>query len=108
MSGKLWTLRDRYGNNIYLANERWEHITNPLNHPEMLDYEEKLKETLRAGRRKQDPLNPQKYRYAKPFDNLAADNTHIIAIVLFRLKEGESGKPEPNNYVVTAYQKEIG
>jgi hypothetical protein len=61
-----------------------------------------------VGKRKQDSLNPQKYRYAEAFDNLAADNTHIIAIVLLRLKEGESGIPEPNNYVVTAYQKEIG
>ncbi len=74
----------------------------------MLDCEEELKETLRVGKRKQDPLNPQKYRYTVPFDSLAADNTHIIVIVLFRFKEGKSGKSEPNNYVVTAYQKEIG
>jgi hypothetical protein len=40
MSGQRWTLRDRYGNDIYLTDERWEHITNPRNHPEMLDYEE--------------------------------------------------------------------
>ncbi len=108
MSGKLWSLRDRYGNHIYLTNERWEHITNPLNHPEMLDYAGELKETLRVGKRRQDPLNPKKYRYVKAFDNLVADNTHIIAIVLFRLKADKSGKPEPNNYVVTAYQKETG
>lgn len=108
MSGKRWTLRDRYGNDIYLTDERWEHITDPFNHPEMLDCEDELKETLRVGKRKQDPLNPQKYRYRKAFDNLVADNTHIIAIVLSRFKEGESGIPEPNNYVVTAYQKEIG
>ena len=108
MSGQRWTLRDRYSNDIYLTDERWEHITDPLNHPEMLDYEDELKETLRVGKRKQDSLNPQKYRYAEAFDNLAADNTHIIAIVLLRLKKGESGNPEPNNYVVTAYQKEIG
>jgi len=39
---------------------------------------------------------------------LAEDNTHIIAIVLFRFSEGSEGEPVPNNYVVTAYQKEIG
>ncbi len=108
MSGKLWTLRDRYGNSIYLTDERWRHITDSFNHPEMLDCEEELKETLRVGKRKQDLLNPQKYRYTVPFDSLAADNTHITVIVLFRFKEGKSGKPEPNNYVVTAYQKEVG
>lgn len=25
-SGKRWTVRDRYGNSIYLTQERWEHI----------------------------------------------------------------------------------
>ena len=71
-------------------------------------YEERLKETIQSGKRKQDSLNPQKYRYTKAFDGLAEDNTHIIAIVLFRFSEGQSGKPVANNYIVTAYQKEIG
>ena len=71
-------------------------------------HEERLKETIRAGKRKQDSLNPQKYRYVKAFDGLAEDNTHIIAIVLFRFSEGQAGKPVTNNYIVTAYQKEIG
>jgi hypothetical protein len=44
----------------------------------------------------------------KAFDDLAADNTHIIAIVLFRFSENPEGELLPNNYVVTAYQKEIG
>ena len=108
MSGRRWTIQDRYGNNIYLTQERWEHITDPLNHPEMQEVEAKLQETLRVGKRKQDPLNPQKYRYSEAFDNLSADNTHIVAIALFRMKASESGHPEANNYVVTAYQKEIG
>ena len=62
----------------------------------------------RSGQRKQDPLNPRKYRYVKAFDDLAADNTHIIAIVLFRFSEGQASEPVLNNYIVTAYQKEIG
>lgn len=33
---KRWTVRDRYGNDIYLTQERWGHIVQPLNHPEML------------------------------------------------------------------------
>lgn len=106
-TGKLWTVRDRYGNEIYLTQERWEHITESINHPEMLDYEEELKTTIQQGHRKQDPLNPQKYRYSHAFNELAEYNTHIIAITLFRLKTGESGKPGPNNYIVTAFQKEI-
>ncbi len=103
-----WTVQDRFGNSIYLTQERWEHITDPINHPEMEGYEEELKETVRAGARKQDTLNPQKYRYSKEFSNLPADNTHIVAIVLFRLQESGVGEIESNNFIVTAYQKEIG
>ena len=105
---KRWTIYDRFGNVIYLTQERWEHIVQSLNHPEMMAYESHLKETIRSGQRKQDTLNPYKYRYVKEFADLAEDNTHIIAIVLFRFSEGEEGKPVVNNYIVTAYQKEIG
>lgn len=108
VQGRRWSERDRYGNDIYLSDERWEHITESANHPEMLTYEGELRETIRSGRRKQDALNPQKYRYMKSFDSLAEFNTHIVAIVLFRFTEDENGTPAPNNYIVTAYQKEIG
>jgi hypothetical protein len=74
----------------------------------MLAYEEELKITLQQGRRQQDELNPQKYRYSKAFDHLGEDNTHIIAMVLFRFRAGQSRRPVPNNYVVTAFAKEIG
>lgn len=105
--GKRWTVQDRNGNNIYLTEERWKHIVQPINHPEMASYEEHLKETLKSGRRRQDPLNPRKYRYTKAFDDLAQYNTHIVVIVLFGF--GQDGEEiVPNNYVVTAYQKEIG
>ena len=107
-AGRRWVVRDRYGHDIYLTDERWEHIIEPVNHPEMSAYEEYLKETIQAGKQNQDSLNPQKYRYIKAFDDLAEDNTHIIAIVLFRFSEGPGGEPVPNNYIVTAYQKEIG
>jgi hypothetical protein len=102
-----WSLYDRHGSHIYLTEERWEHMIERINHPEMADYEEELQETIRSGQRKQDTLNPRKYRYIKAFDDLAEDNTHIIAVVLFTYREDESGRPTPNNYIVTAYQKEM-
>ncbi len=105
---KRWTAQDRYGNEVYLTQERWRHITEPINHPEMLDYEEHLKVTIQAGSRKQDMLNPQKYRYARTFDDLVDDNTHIVAVVSFRFSMDVGGNLVPNNYIVTAYQKEIG
>jgi hypothetical protein len=106
--GKRWTVQDRYGNSIYLTHERWEHITDPHNHPEMAGIEDQLKETVRTGTRKQDTLNPRKYRYSKAFTNLVADNTHIVAIVVFTFREDETGRLLQNNYIATAYQKEIG
>ncbi|MCY4554574.1 MAG: hypothetical protein OXC79_12965 [Candidatus Poribacteria bacterium] len=107
-TGIRWKIHDRYGNEIYLTNERWQHITTSINHPDMVNYEEHLKVTIQRGRRKQDPLNPQKYRYTNAFIDLPADNTHITVIVLFRFRESSDGEPIPNNYIVTAYQKRIG
>jgi hypothetical protein len=46
-------------------------------------------------------------RYVKAFAGLAEDNTHLVAIVLFRFSEAETGKLLQNNYVVTAYQKAV-
>ena len=71
-SGIRWAVRDRYGNQIYLTEERWEHITEAINHPEMLDYEHELQMTIRWAVRKQDSLNPQKYQYNMTFDELGA------------------------------------
>ncbi len=68
--GIRWTVLDRSGNSIYLTQERWEHIIEPINHPEMEAYEEELKATIQKGFRKQDPVNPQKYRYTQEFNNL--------------------------------------
>lgn len=107
-SGRRWSVRDRSGNTIYLTEERWEHITDPINHPEMSGYEEHLKTVIRTGRRKQDPLNPQKYRYSHPFNDLVEDNTHIVAIVLCRFSEGDDGKPIPNNSIVRPIKRPFG
>ena len=83
LTGKRWTLQDRYNNPIYLTEERWQHIINAFNHPEISDYEHYLKITIQQGRRRQEPLNPRKYRYIHPFDDLPDDVNHLVAIVLF-------------------------
>ncbi len=104
--GRRWAVKDQYGNIIYLTDERWGHIIDPWNHPEMRDFEAHLRDTIRLGQRKQEPLNFHKYRYSKPFDDLVGDNTHIVAIVLFKFRE-VNGHEIANNYILTAYQKEI-
>lgn len=107
-SGIRWTVQDRYGNQIYLTHERWTHITADINHPEMESYEDFLKTTLRKGHRRQEPLNPRKYRYYHSFDNLPDDVNLVVAIVLFGFDIDEHGQTVPNNFVATAFFKHIG
>lgn len=96
-SGKAWTVRDRYGNEVYLTWERWrDHIM--LYHSEMAEFFDELRDTVESGRRWQDPLNPQRYRYLRWFDSLASDGYNCIAaIVIVKPATGE-------RFVVTAYQ----
>ncbi|MBS1249183.1 MAG: hypothetical protein MAG431_00756 [Chloroflexi bacterium] len=106
-TGKRWTVYDRGGNPIYLTQERWEHIVDANNHPEMLAYEEYLRLTLKQARRRQEALNPRKYRYAHQFHDLPDDVNHIVVIVLFGYDVDEDGRTIPNNYVATAFFKHI-
>jgi len=99
-----WIVRDRDGNDIYLTDDHSQHICD--HHPEMESYEAQLRETIPSGKRRQDALNPQNYRYLSRFSKLPEDNTHMEAVVLFRLGESIDGEPLVNNYVVTAYQKQ--
>ena len=106
-SGIRWVVQDRYGNQIYLTEERWAHIIADTNHPEMESYEESLKATLKKGRRRQEPLNPRKYRYYHSFDGLPDDVNHIVAIVLFGFDIDEDGQTVSSNFVATAFFKHI-
>ena len=40
---KRWTVYDHFGNSVYLTDERWQHIIDPINHPEMVGFEDELK-----------------------------------------------------------------
>jgi len=106
-SGKRWTVQDRYCNSIYLTQERWEHIIDDTNHPEMDAYEEYLKTTIKKGRRRQEPLNPRKYRYYHLFGDLPDDVNHVVAIVSFGFDVEEDGQTIPQNFVATAFFKHI-
>lgn len=79
----------------------------PDDHPEMTGFENELRQTVRLGRRKQEMLDPQKYRYSREFENLISKNTHIVAVVVFRLMENDKGELLANNFIVTAYQKKV-
>jgi len=95
-SGRAWTVQDRYKNEVYLTWERWhQHIL--VRHPEMAEFFEEVRDTVRLGRRRQDPLSPHRYRYVRWFDNLPSEEVNcIVAIVLVKTAPNE-------RFVVTAY-----
>jgi hypothetical protein len=106
-TGKRWIVKDRHGNSVYLTHERWGHIIHETNHPEMADYEACVKTTLKIGRRKQEPLNPLKYRYTMSFNDLPNGVNTIVVIVLFGFDIDDEGFSSQNNYVATAFFKHI-
>jgi hypothetical protein len=100
---KLWTQRDRFGNDIYLTRERWAHIIDPDNHPEIEAYLNYVKETIRLGRRRQDPYDPNGYQYYRAFSGFPGDNTHVVACVRFRWPTKPDGIVREEKFVTTAY-----
>jgi len=100
---KLWTHRDRFGNDIYLTHERWQHIIDPDNHPEVAPYLAHLAETIRSGRRHQDPYDPHGYRYYHAFPDLPDGNSHLVVCVRFRWRTVPNGTVQEEKFVTTAY-----
>ncbi len=92
-----WTVQDRYGYEIYLTEERWSHILE--RHDELEGRLDDLLDTLRYGQRKQETLEPQKYRYRRAYEDLFYGFNHIIAVVIFRYDEAS----QSNNFVITAW-----
>jgi len=87
-----WSVRDREGREIYLTEERWAHIT--FRHKPLADRLDDVLATIRAGRRKQDPLQPFKYFYHRRCNALPGAYNTIIAVVLY---------DADGRYVVTAW-----
>ena len=94
---------DRSGNKIYITEERWEHIYE--RHPEINGYEEYVLRTLRFGRRRQQPLEPDLYKYFASYNNLPENNTELIVVVKFGIKVAKNKQEKTNSFVITAYMK---
>jgi len=95
-------ISDRWGNDIYLTDERWEHIVET--HDEMIGYRDHLFVTLRTGGRRQDAVDPSKYKYTKRFTDLPEEFTHVVVVVKFTQRGDPLGTERSNNFVMTAYQ----
>lgn len=89
---------DGLGHEIYLTDERWQHIVDE--HPEMEGYENEVVDTLRLGRRFQDSLRPDVFLYHRDYATLPFGNTTVVVIVRF----GVHPDGRPNTFVLTAYQ----
>ncbi len=57
---QTWEVHDRYGHRIYMTAERWDHVLQQR--PWLAEHIADVLETLRQGRRKQDPMDPTKYK----------------------------------------------
>ena len=91
---------DRWGNEIYLTDERWLHIVET--HDEMVNYRGHLFVTVRTGRRQQDAFDSNKY--SKRFTDLPEEFTHVVIVVKFSHRIAKHNVEFPNNFVLTAYQ----
>lgn len=96
-----WEGYDRYGNPIYITYERWFHALEKR--PWLADHLDGVIDTIRHGRRQQDPLNAHKYKYYLRFSLLEPEFNHLVVVVLFGERENEIRQMVPNNYVVNIW-----
>ena len=90
-------VQDRYGNTIYVTDERWQHIF--TSHHQLRGRRHEILSTIRSGKRSRDPSLLDKFYYAKPF--LFKGRLKLIeVVVLFRWRNNQ-----PNNFVLTAYPR---
>ncbi len=87
----MWKVIDKWGNEIVLTKERWKHIID--HHWELKEHLDDVLKTIRLGKRKQETVNPQKFKYIHSFDYLPHNYTHVVVIV----------KLATNKFVITAY-----
>jgi len=92
---------DKWGNKIYLTDERWQHII--TRHPDMAGQRQHLLLTIQAGQRREVAIGSNKYEYWKKFRHLHPGKTRIRVIVQFETKKSGTSLL-PNHFVVTAYQ----
>jgi hypothetical protein len=95
-----WDVYERYGNQVYMTEERWQHALEKR--PWLADYLEDVLATIRRGRREQDALNPRKYKYYWPCPALLPEFNHLVVVILFG-QNGSNGTTAPNNYVTNVW-----
>ena len=100
-----WTVHDRFGNEIYMTEERWNYILRY--HDELDGLLSEVLETLKIGKRRQEPTHPNKYKYYKHCDDLPTGFNTIVIVVKFSTRLQPDGTFISNNFVITAWGVDI-
>lgn len=96
-----WAVQDRYGNTIYFTEERWRHVL--ASRPELEPHFELFLDTVRTGKRQQDALVANEYRYVKRYPALLPENNVLVVVVVFKQRLDDAGRTFANNFVVTGW-----
>lgn len=96
-----WAVQDRYGNTIYFTEERWRHVL--ASRPELEPHFELFLDTVRTGKRQQDALIANEYRYVKRYPALLPENNVLVVVVVFKQRLDDAGRTVANNFVVTGW-----
>lgn len=97
----MWFIRDRDDHEIYLTETQWQHIVS--RHNELREHLDDVLNTVRRGRRRQQPQDPQAYVYRRACDTLRTPFNGILVVVVFRFTQRDDGEMIPNNFIVTAW-----
>lgn len=97
-----WYVHDSDGHEIYLTEERWQHIV--AGHRELHNHFDDILNTVRHGKRRQQPQDPQTFVYRLRCDKLRPPFNGVIVVVAFRFESQENnGNTVSNNFVVSAW-----
>jgi hypothetical protein len=96
-----WVVCDHAGREIYLTEERWNHIVS--RHRELRDHLNDVLETVRRGHRQQQPHDSQTYVYRLPCESLCPPFNGIMVVVTFHFQQQAQDETSPNNFIVTAW-----
>ncbi len=99
---RKWFVHDSDGREIYLTEEQWEHIKS--RHPELGNHLDDVLNTVRRGKRRQQPQDPQAFVYRLRCDKLRTPFNGILVVVAFRFElQANNGNMIPNDFVVSAW-----
>ncbi|MGH7491518.1 MAG: hypothetical protein ACREOO_03900, partial [bacterium] len=99
---RKWFVHDNDGREIYLTEERWEHIVN--RHSELYGHLADVLNAVRHGRRRQQPQDPQTFVYRARCNTLCWPFNGILVVVTFRFESQDiDGNMVPNNFIVSAW-----